>query len=75
MLKICLARQGKNRKPSYRIVVLEKGAAPERTFIELLGHYQPRSKEKTLKLNKERTELWIKRGAVPSAAVQILLKR
>lgn len=71
MLSIRLSRIGKKKQPHYRIVVLPHTKDPWGDYIELLGSYNPRSKEVTLK--KERIEYWISVGAQPSDTVHNIL--
>lgn len=74
MLRIRLSRTGAKRKPSYRIVVIEQDKARDGRFVEILGHYNPRSKPPELVLNRERASYWVGRGAQPSETVQSFLK-
>lgn len=71
MLKIRLARTGKKNKAQFRLVVAEKTRAVSKKFVEILGHYNPHSKEKVFK--KERIQYWISQGAQPSATVHNFL--
>ena len=71
MLRIRLTRRGKRNQPMYRIVVAEAKRPIKGRFIEILGHYNPRSKEIVLK--KKKIKKWISKGAQPSATVHNLL--
>jgi len=71
MLKIRLQRVGKKNSPSYRVVLAEHTAPPQGKFIEILGHYNPRKKEKGFR--KERIEHWLSKGAQLSPTVYNLL--
>lgn len=71
MLKIRLQKTGKKNAPSYRIVLCEHTSPPQGKFIEILGHYNPRLKQKGFK--KERIEYWISKGAQASPTVHNLL--
>lgn len=75
MLAIKLRRMGKNKKPSYRVVVIESQKNPRSDYIASLGFYNPVVKEKTLKVDAEKAKLWISRGARPSITVHNLLVR
>ncbi len=57
MLTIRLCRVGRVHKPQYRIVVAEKHRHVSKKYIEVLGFYNPVSKE--LKVNQERINYWI----------------
>jgi len=71
MLRIRFARMGKKNKAQFRVVVAEKARAANKKFIEILGHYNPHSKEKVFK--KERIQYWISKGAQPSPTVHNFL--
>jgi small subunit ribosomal protein S16 len=74
MLAIRLARFGAKKKPTYRVVVIEKDRARNSRSIEVVGHYNPVSKPAQVHLNRERIEHWVKNGAQPSDTVSRLLK-
>jgi small subunit ribosomal protein S16 len=74
MLAIRLARFGAKKKPTYRVVVIEKDRARNSRSIEVVGHYNPVSKPAQVHLDRERIEHWIKNGAQPSDTVSRLLK-
>ncbi len=71
MLRIRLSRVGKRNKAQFRITVANGRKAPTGKFIEILGHYNPHTKEKVFK--KERIEYWLSKGAQPSATVHNFL--
>jgi small subunit ribosomal protein S16 len=74
MLAIRLARFGAKKKPSYRVVVIDKERARNSRSVEVVGHYDPIAKPAQVQLNRERIEHWIKMGAQPSDTVNRLLK-
>lgn len=71
MLRIRLSRGGKRNNAQFRITVADGHRAPSGKFIEILGHYNPHTKEKVFK--KERIEYWISKGAKPSTTVHNFL--
>lgn len=71
MLKIRLQRKGKKKQAFFRIVLQEHTEKLQGKYLELLGTYDPHSKE--LKVNKERAEYWISKGAQPSPTLNNLL--
>ena len=75
MLAIRLRRTGSKKRSFYRVVVTDSRAARESSFVEVLGHYNARSKPETLDLNRERYDYWVKTGAVPSDSVRTLVAR
>ncbi|HEX4168955.1 MAG TPA: 30S ribosomal protein S16 [Bryobacteraceae bacterium] len=74
MLAIRLARFGAKKKPTYRVVVIDKERARNSRSVEVVGHYDPIAKPAQVELNRERIEYWVKNGAQPSDTVTRLLK-
>jgi len=72
---IRLRRTGTTRKPSYRVVVADSRAARDGRFIEIIGHYNPLSRPPELKIELEKAQAWIKKGAQPSNTVKNLMAR
>ena len=70
MLRIRLSRVGKKNKAQFRVTVADARRSPTGKFIEILGHYNPHTKEKVFK--NERIEYWISKGAKPSPTVHNL---
>ena len=75
MLRIRLARTGANKKPSYRVVVIERDQARDGGFVEIVGHYNPRRHPVELVLKRDRVDYWLGKGAQPSETVRSLLKK
>lgn len=72
MLMIRLARFGAKKKPTYRVVVIEKDRARDSRAVEVLGHYNPVAKPAVFELNRERMDFWVKSGAQLSDTVKRL---
>ena len=70
---IRFSRQGKKKKPFYRIVAADKRCARDGRFIELLGTYHPTTK--VLKLDTEKYQKWISVGAQPSGTLAAVVRR
>ena len=73
MLRIRLRRTGKKKQPQYRVVVADQRAPRDGAFVEILGHYNPRTTPRTLVLKEERVRYWLSQGAQPSETVHRLL--
>ena len=73
MVRIRLSRRGKKKRPFYRIVVTDIRTKRDGSPIEQIGTYDPLSK--SLKIDKEKAESWIKKGAKPTETVLSLLKK
>jgi len=74
MLMIRLARFGAKKKPTYRVVVIEKEKARDGRSVEVVGNYNPVSRPAAVNLKHERIAHWVKMGAKPSDTVARLLK-
>jgi small subunit ribosomal protein S16 len=74
MLMIRLARFGAKKKPTYRVVVIDKERARDSRSVEVVGFYNPISQPHVVTLKHERIEYWLKNGAQPSGTVTRLLK-
>jgi small subunit ribosomal protein S16 len=75
MVAIRLRRAGSKKRPYFRVVVTDSRAARDSRFVEILGHYNPRSKPAVVEVDKERVEHWLKKGAQPSDSVRTLIAR
>lgn len=75
MLKIRLRRMGSNRRPVYRVVVSDSRRTPTAAVIEEVGFYNPRNEPAEVRIDRERIQYWIARGAQLSETVQSLMKQ
>ena len=73
MLSIRLARVGKKKKPSYRVVVIDKRRPRNGRFVEVVGTYDPLKKPAEIKLDAERIKYWLGCGAQSSDTVRSFL--
>jgi small subunit ribosomal protein S16 len=70
-----MRRAGSKNRPFYRIVVTESAAARDGRFIEVLGHYNPRTKPEKVEIDRERLAHWLSTGAQPSDTLRTLIGR
>lgn len=75
MLMIRLARFGGKKKPSYRLVVIEKERARDSRALEVVGQYNPVRQPTAVNLKYDRIAHWIARGAKPSDTVARLIQK
>lgn len=75
MVVIRLRRAGSKKRPFFRVVVTDSRTARDSSFVEILGHYNPRSKPAVVDVDKERVDYWLKKGAQPSDTVRTLIRR
>ena len=71
MLAIKLSQSGKTNKKMFRLVISEKSRDPYGRALEILGSYNPHSKELIVKA--DRVKHWISKGAQMTATVNNLL--
>lgn len=75
-VKIRLSRTGKTHQASYRIVAQDTRTKRDGTFLEILGFYNPGKKgESAFRLNREKINSWIQKGAKPTESVAKLLAK
>jgi small subunit ribosomal protein S16 len=66
---------GTTKRPVYRLVVADSRSPRDGRFIESIGFYDPLPNPAVVRIDAERVQLWIKRGARPSdSARQLLVK-
>ena len=69
MVRIRLRRIGLKGQPSYRIVAADKESPRDGRFLEILGHYNPRTDPSTIQLKEDRIYDWMSKGAQPSDSI------
>lgn len=72
-LVIRSSRTGKKGERKFRIVVKEKRSRRDGEAIEVLGWYE-KGQNGSKKLDQERYNYWVSKGALPSVAIEKLLK-
>lgn len=72
MVVLRLARRGKKKQAFYRVVVADSRRFVNSKFIEIVGWYNPKTKE--VQLKNESIEAWLSKGAQPSNSVAKILK-
>jgi small subunit ribosomal protein S16 len=66
---------GSKKRPFFRVVVTDSRTARDSSFVEILGHYNPRTKPARVEIDRERVRYWVDRGAKLSSTVRTLLAR
>ncbi|KGK42652.1 30S ribosomal protein S16 [Nitrincola sp. A-D6] len=76
MVTIRLSRGGAKKRPFYHITVADSRFARDSRFIERVGFFNPvaRGQEERLRVNLERVDYWISKGAQTSERVASLVK-
>jgi small subunit ribosomal protein S16 len=73
-VKLRLTRVGKTKQPQYRIVAADSRSPRDGRFIEILGHYNPRTDPSTLSVDNDKAVKWLSQGAQPTDRVRKLLE-
>ncbi len=63
------------KRYNYRVVVMDDLNPRDGRVIEELGYYDPAKKPAALKIDKEKIEEWLKKGARISPTVKSFLKK
>ena len=63
---------GAKKQPTYRFVVADVRSPRDGRFLEILGHYNPRTEPKTLVVDQDKAKEWLAKGAQPSDPVRRL---
>ena len=74
MVKIRLRRMGAKKTPFYRVVVADSRYPRDGRFIEEIGTYNPMTDPAEVRIDVEKANEWIKKGAQPTETVRALLK-
>ncbi|MEZ5141342.1 MAG: 30S ribosomal protein S16 [Acidimicrobiales bacterium] len=74
MVKLRLMRMGKKKQPTYRLVAADSRSPRNGRFIEILGHYNPRTDPSTIQIDNDKAVAWLRKGAQPTETVEKLLK-
>jgi small subunit ribosomal protein S16 len=70
-----MRRAGSKNRPFFRVVVTESRSPRDGRFVEVLGHYNPRTTPERLEIDRERLAHWTAAGAQPSDTVRTLIDR
>ncbi|MBD3608972.1 MAG: 30S ribosomal protein S16 [Gammaproteobacteria bacterium] len=77
MVTIRMARGGAKKRPFYNIVVTDSRNRRDGRYIERVGFFNPQAQgsEESLRLDRERVDYWVSKGAKTSETVAKLLKK
>jgi small subunit ribosomal protein S16 len=74
-VKIRLTRMGAKKRPFYRVVVANSTSPRDGRFIEQVGYYDPTQDPALIKLDEDKINQWLSRGAKPTPIVEQLIKK
>lgn len=75
MLAIRLSRAGTKNKPFYRVVVSESARQTRSRVTDRIGYFDPRRKPEVIRIDVEKADAWMRKGARPSDTVRRLIDR
>jgi len=64
---------GAKKHPFYRVVVADSRSRRDGPFLEILGTYDPMPDPSVVKIDTERAQHWLSRGAQPTSTTKKLL--
>ena len=73
-VRVRLTRVGSKKNPIWRVVVADQRSPRDGRFIEAIGHYNPQTEPSTIRIDQERLQHWLARGAQPTGSVKQLVK-
>lgn len=76
MVVVRLSREGAKKAPFYHVVVADSRFKRDGRFLERLGFFNPvaRGKAEKLRIDTERLDHWVSKGAQVSDRVAFLVK-
>jgi small subunit ribosomal protein S16 len=74
-VRIRLTRFGRKKKPFYRIIVADSEAKRDGKFLDIIGTYDPLQDPAAIKIDNQKLENWLGKGALPTTTVMSLIKK
>jgi len=74
-VRIRLTRFGRKKKPFYRIIVADSEAKRDGKFLDIVGTYDPLQDPAVIKVDHQKLEKWLSKGALPTTTVKSLIKK
>lgn len=73
-VRLRLTRVGGRKNPIWRVVVADQRSPRDGRIIETIGQYNAQTNPSIIKIDEERAQYWMDRGAQPTAQVKHLLR-
>jgi len=70
-----MKRAGAKKRPFFRVVVTDSRNPRDGRYIEQLGYYDPLTNPATFRIDTARFSEWIRRGALPSESVGVMVSK
>lgn len=74
-MKLRLTRMGSKKRPFYRIVATDSKKRRDGRALEYLGYYNPMVSSENFKIDMDKVQFWIDRGAKPTETVRSLMAK
>lgn len=74
-VRIRLTRLGKKKNPFYRIIVADSECKRDGKFLDIVGTYNPMKEPAEIKINDDKLQEWIGKGAKPTTTVKSIIKK
>jgi small subunit ribosomal protein S16 len=74
-VSIRLTRMGAKKKPFYRMVAADSEAPRDGKFIEILGYYDPMKDPAVIKVQEDKVNYWLEKGAIITESARALLRK
>ena len=74
-VRLRLTRKGAKKKPYYRVIAADSEAPRDGRFLDILGSYDPMQDPAEIKLDREKVNKWLEKGASASESVRAILKK
>lgn len=75
MLMIRLRRGGAKKHPMYRVVVSDSRKRPTADYLDQVGLYDPNLTPPEIRIDHDKVEQWVEKGATVSETVKSLIKK
>ena len=73
-VSIRLTRGGAKKSPFYRIVVFDSRSPRDGKFLEVVGHFDPKTRPESIEVKLDRVKEWVEKGGQMTPAVKKLIK-
>jgi small subunit ribosomal protein S16 len=74
-VRIRLTRKGRKKQPFYRIVVADSESPRDGKFLDIVGTYDPMQDPAAVRIDNDKLDAWMKKGAKPTETVESLIKK
>jgi small subunit ribosomal protein S16 len=74
-VRIRLTRKGRKKQPFYRIIVADSHSPRDGKFLDIVGTYDPMQDPAEIKIDTEKLDAWMAKGAKPTGTVRTLINK